>query len=322
MIVTGPTGSGKTTLLYSLLAQIHTVTKNIVTVEDPIEYQVPGVNQVQVDEKGKKTFAAVLRAMLRQDPDVIMIGEIRDKETAQIAFRASITGHLVLSTVHTNDAPAPSRASSLPGAPLHGGFEPHRRRLDAARPDPLPEVQGRVRPVRGGAPVPRALRERRPEIVLYRPVGCEHCNETGFRGRTGIYEILEMKETLRRLVTSGAPETMIRSAAIEGAWCRSGRTACRRPRGGDDARGGAARPALRGGGPGLDRAATPPSHRIFLSVPTAARVRARLRALPARVDARVGVRTRRLRSAGLASRPARTEPVGLPDAIDPPRFAP
>ena len=104
LIVTGPTGSGKTTLLYSILEQIHSVTKNIITAEDPIEHQVPGVNQVQVDERSKKTFASVLRAMLRQDPDVLMVGEVRDAETAQIAFRASITGHLVLSTVHTNDA--------------------------------------------------------------------------------------------------------------------------------------------------------------------------------------------------------------------------
>src|SRR5258705_3840546 len=106
VIVTGPTGSGKSTLLYSLLQEIHTVTKNIITVEDPVEYQIAGINQVQVDEKSKKTFAAILRAMLRQDPDIMMIGEIRDLETAQIAFRASITGHLVLSTVHTNDAPS------------------------------------------------------------------------------------------------------------------------------------------------------------------------------------------------------------------------
>ncbi|MEK7330664.1 MAG: GspE/PulE family protein, partial [Candidatus Eisenbacteria bacterium] len=106
ILVTGPTGSGKSTLLYAALRHIQSVSKNIVTVEDPVEYQIPGINQVQVDEKAKKSFAAALRAILRQDPDVIMIGEIRDKETAQIAFRASITGHLVLTTVHTNDAPS------------------------------------------------------------------------------------------------------------------------------------------------------------------------------------------------------------------------
>src|ERR1051325_2282113 len=104
VLVTGPTGSGKTTLIYAALQSIRDVSRNITTVEDPVEFQIPGLNQVQVDEKAKKTFANALRAILRQDPDVIMIGEIRDRETAQIAFRASVTGHLVLSTVHTNDA--------------------------------------------------------------------------------------------------------------------------------------------------------------------------------------------------------------------------
>src|SRR5439155_20187814 len=104
ILVTGPTGSGKSTLLYSCLRQIQDETKNIVTVEDPVEFQIRGINQVQVEEKAKKTFPAALRAILRQDPDVIMVGEIRDAETAQIAFRASVTGHLVLSTIHTNDA--------------------------------------------------------------------------------------------------------------------------------------------------------------------------------------------------------------------------
>src|SRR5262249_61912229 len=104
VLVPGPTGSGKSTLLYSGLRFIQHATKNIVTVEDPVEFQLPGINQVSVDEKAKKTFANSLRAILRQDPDVIMIGEIRDQETAQIAFRAAVTGHLVLSTIHTNDA--------------------------------------------------------------------------------------------------------------------------------------------------------------------------------------------------------------------------
>jgi len=216
LIVTGPTGSGKTTMLYSLLQHIHSVTKNIVTVEDPIEYQVAGVNQVQVDEKSKKTFAAILRAMLRQDPDVMMIGEIRDFETAQIAFRASITGHLVLSTVHTNDAPsAVTRLVDL-------GLQPYMvassltgvvsmrlvRTLCSKCKDPY-------------VPSPEELRllgldpREGADITLHRPVGCDHCFETGFRGRIGVFEVLDVTDPIRRLIASGAPESMIRQAALE-----------------------------------------------------------------------------------------------------------
>ncbi len=216
LIVTGPTGSGKTTMLYSLLQHIHSVTKNIVTVEDPIEYQVAGVNQVQVDEKSKKTFAAILRAMLRQDPDVMMIGEIRDFETAQIAFRASITGHLVLSTVHTNDAPsAVTRLVDL-------GLQPYMvassltgvvsmrlvRTLCSKCKDPY-------------VPTPDELRlmglnaREGADLTLHRPVGCEHCFETGFRGRIGVFEVLDVTDPLRRLISSGAPESMIRQVALE-----------------------------------------------------------------------------------------------------------
>jgi len=217
LIVTGPTGSGKTTLLYSILEQIHSVTKNIITAEDPIEHQVAGVNQVQVDEKSKKTFASVLRAMLRQDPDVMMVGEVRDAETAQIAFRASITGHLVLSTVHTNDAAsAVTRLVDL-------GLAPYMVSSALIAVISMRLVRT-LCPKCKDAYVPAAdlLRSMglsgsdARRLVLYRPVGCDLCNGTGYRGRTGIYEILEMKETLRRLVTSDASEAMIRVAAIEG----------------------------------------------------------------------------------------------------------
>lgn len=216
LIVTGPTGSGKTTLLYSILEQIHSVTKNIITAEDPIEHQVAGVNQVQIDERGKKTFASVLRAMLRQDPDVMMVGEVRDAETAQIAFRASITGHLVLSTVHTNDAAsAVTRLVDLGLAPYMVAsalIAVVSMRLVRTL---CPKCKDAYVP---SADVLRALGLAGSDarrLVLYRPVGCDVCNGSGYRGRTGIYEILEMKEGLRRLVTSGASETMIRSAAIE-----------------------------------------------------------------------------------------------------------
>jgi len=216
VVVTGPTGSGKTTLLYSLLQHIHSVTKNIVTVEDPIEYQVAGVNQVQVDEKSKKTFGAILRAMLRQDPDVMMIGEIRDTETAQIAFRAAITGHLVLSTVHTNDAAsAVTRLVDL-------GLQPFMvaSSLMAAVSMRLVRV---LCPKCKDAYVPTgddlrllgiSARDAR-DLVLFRPQGCEHCNETGYRGRTGVFEILDMTENVRRLVAGHAAESLIRRAAME-----------------------------------------------------------------------------------------------------------
>jgi type IV pilus assembly protein PilB len=216
LIVTGPTGSGKTTMLYSLLQHIHSVTKNIVTVEDPIEYQVAGVNQVQVDEKSKKTFAAVLRAMLRQDPDVMMIGEIRDVETAQIAFRASITGHLVLSTVHTTDAP--SAVTRL----LDLGLQPFMVSSSLISVISMrlvrmlcPKCKDKV------APSPEELRllgisgRDARDIVLHRPVGCENCNGTGYRGRTGVFEVLELNDSIRRLISGGVSESMLRQAAFE-----------------------------------------------------------------------------------------------------------
>jgi len=216
LIVTGPTGSGKTTMLYSLLQHIHSVTKNIVTVEDPIEYQVAGVNQVQVDEKSKKTFAAILRAMLRQDPDVMMIGEIRDLETAQIAFRASITGHLVLSTVHTNDAPsAVTRLVDL-------GLQPYMVASSLVCVISMRLVRTLCPKCKDTyAPTGDELRQLGiaardfSDLALHRPVGCEHCAETGYRGRIGVFEVLELDDSLRRLIASGAPESMIRQAAFE-----------------------------------------------------------------------------------------------------------
>ena len=216
LMVTGPTGSGKTTMLYSLLQHIHSVTKNIVTVEDPIEYQVAGVNQVQVDEKSKKTFAAILRAMLRQDPDVMMIGEIRDFETAQIAFRASITGHLVLSTVHTNDAPsAITRLVDL-------GLQPYMVASSLAGIVSMRLVRTLCPKCKDPyVPSPEELHllglaaREGADLTLYRPVGCEHCFETGFRGRIGVFEVLDVTDPIRRLISTGAPESVIRQAALE-----------------------------------------------------------------------------------------------------------
>jgi len=216
LLVTGPTGSGKSTLLYGALKHIQSVTKNIVTVEDPVEYQIPGINQVQVDEKAKKSFPAALRAILRQDPDVIMIGEIRDKETAQIAFRASITGHLVLTTVHTNDAPsAVTRLVDL-------GLEPF---MVASA---LVGVVS-MRLVRTLCPKCKETYEVSAEslnrlgardlghgtVQLSRGRGCAHCRSTGYHGRMGIFETLEVTEELRRMITQNVSDAAIRTAALE-----------------------------------------------------------------------------------------------------------
>ncbi len=216
LLVTGPTGSGKSTLLYSALRFIQHETKNLVTVEDPVEFQLPGINQVQVDEKAKKTFPGALRAILRQDPDVIMIGEIRDKETAQIAFRASVTGHLVLSTVHTNDAAgAVTRlldlglepfmvASSLLGVVsmrLVRTLCPRCRETYDANASNLNRL------------VPGSASDG--NVVLSRGRGCNHCHDTGYHGRLGIFEVLEVDERIRSLIVSGAPDSSIRQAAVE-----------------------------------------------------------------------------------------------------------
>jgi type IV pilus assembly protein PilB len=217
ILVTGPTGSGKSNMLYSCLRHVQDETKNIMTVEDPIEFRLTGINQVQVDERAKKTFASALRAILRQDPDVIMIGEIRDQETAQIAFRASITGHLVLSTLHTNDsASAVTRLVDL-------GLEPF---MVASA---LVAVVA-VRLVRTLCPrckepyeVDASTLNRlglhdaaMPGLKLHRGRGCPHCRQTGYMGRTGIFEVLEINDHVRSLVLRGATDAAIRVAATEG----------------------------------------------------------------------------------------------------------
>ena len=215
VLVTGPTGSGKSTLLYSALRHLQHETKNIVSVEDPVEFQLGGINQVQVDEKAKKTFPAALRAILRQDPDIIMIGEIRDKETAQIAFRAAVTGHLVLSTLHTNDAAsAVTRLVDL-------GLEPFMVATSL-----IGVVAMRL--VRTLCPRCREAYETEAgslnrlmsgnlegTVTLHRGRGCSHCRETGYAGRTGIFEMFEVDETIRSLVVSNSADNVIRHAAVE-----------------------------------------------------------------------------------------------------------
>ena len=214
ILVTGPTGSGKTTTLYAALTHINAPDKNIITVEDPVEYQLLGVGQMQVNPKINLTFAAGLRSILRQDPDVIMIGEIRDRETAEIAIHASLTGHLVFSTLHTNDAA--SAATRL----IDMGIEPFlvassvvavlaQRLLRQVCSDcKQPYHPDDEELIRLGIVPPRV----RP--TFYRGAGCPTCTQTGYRGRTGIFELLVLDDEIRRLIGNKADSASIRQAAM------------------------------------------------------------------------------------------------------------
>ena len=196
VLVTGPTGSGKTTSLYASLQTVDTSTTNVLTVEDPIEYELSGIGQTQVNAKIDLSFAKALRAILRQDPDVIMIGEIRDHETAQIAVQASLTGHLVLATLHTNDAPsAVTRLTDM-------GIEPFL--LSSSLLGVLAQ-----RLVRKLCPECR----RKDEHGKYHPVGCEACAHTGYKGRTGVYELMVANDQVRSLIHQQAPESVLLAAA-------------------------------------------------------------------------------------------------------------
>jgi general secretion pathway protein E len=197
VLVTGPTGSGKTTTLYSALRRLDRTTTNIMTVEDPIEYDLGGIGQTQVNAKIDMSFARALRAILRQDPDVVMIGEIRDLETAQIAVQASLTGHLVLATVHTNDA-----ASSITRL-VDMGVEPFL--LSSSLLGVL--AQRLVRKLCPHCKTPAADGDG------YKPVGCPQCAQTGYSGRTGIYELISLDDALRERIHRGANEADLRRAA-------------------------------------------------------------------------------------------------------------
>jgi general secretion pathway protein E len=232
LLVTGPTGSGKTTTLYACLSEINSPDINILTVEDPVEYQLEGISQTQVNSKIDLTFASGLRSFLRQDPDVIMVGEIRDRETAEVAITASLTGHLVLSTVHTNDAAGGITrlidmgiepflvASSLVGLlaqrlvrrpcyecarPVH----PSEEMLRELSLDPATFYAGKYNfPLVKGIHPP-------PVGTVYEPVGCPACQQLGYRGRTGIYELLMINDQVRRLSLEKADAGQIRTAAME-----------------------------------------------------------------------------------------------------------
>jgi MSHA biogenesis protein MshE len=213
VLVTGPTGSGKTTTLYAALAELNTPDRKIITVEDPVEYRLPGITQVQVNEKIDLTFARVLRSTLRQDPDVILVGEIRDEETAQIGLRAALTGHLVFSTLHTKDAAStPLRLIDM-GAPsymvatsVHAVIAQRLVRLicESCGIDVEPDAHEArwLEAVLGSTP---GRRYRRGQ-------GCSHCNGLGYTGRTGVYEMLEMSPDLVRAANTADPNAFLEAA--------------------------------------------------------------------------------------------------------------
>ena len=212
ILVTGPTGSGKTTTLYAALNRIHSVEKNIITVEDPVEYQLQGVGQIHVNPKVGLTFASGLRSILRQDPDVIMVGEIRDRETAEIAIQASLTGHMVLSTLHTNDAP--SALTRL----IDMGVEPFlaSSSLSAVLAQRLVRV---ICPRCKEAYSPNETEAGyfdSPPKELFRGKGCDYCNETGYYGRQAIFELLIITDEVRHLISEKADAQSIRASAVQG----------------------------------------------------------------------------------------------------------
>ena len=215
LLMSGPTGSGKTSTLYSILSKLNTPEVSVVTVEDPVEYQLNGIAQVQVSEKVGLTFAAALRSILRQDPNIIMIGETRDHETAQIAIQASLTGHLVLSTIHTNSAPATiTRLVDM-------GIEPFliassitcviAQRLVRKLHDckeaytPTPAIIERL-----GITAAEAK-----DITFYQPKGCADCADTGYKGRLAIFEIMEMNNAIAKLTMEKSNTSVIRKAATD-----------------------------------------------------------------------------------------------------------
>lgn len=212
IFATGPTGSGKTTTLYAILNELNSLDRNLISIEDPIEYQLPGVSQAQVNVKAGLTFAGGLRSMLRQDPDIVMVGEIRDKETAEVAIHASLTGHLVLATIHANDT-----ASTITRL-FHMGVEPF---LVASSVICI-LAQRLVRKIcpeckTDYVPPPEALEHLGipPGTTLHRGQGCEFCRETGFIGRTGVYELMTVDDELRQLISTEASAPLIKKKALE-----------------------------------------------------------------------------------------------------------
>ncbi len=213
VLVTGPTGSGKSTSLYAALNQLNTVEKNIITIEDPVEYQLEGLTQVQVNKKAGLTFAAGLRSMMRADPDIIMVGEIRDRETAQIAIESALTGHLVLSTLHTNDAPgAVNRLIEMGIEPFLVGSA-----VDCVVAQRLARLLCEECKKRVTLPA-EVMRANGFNVGLdlecYEPVGCARCGGSGYKGRVGLYEVMWVSETIRSLAVAREPAETIAHAAV------------------------------------------------------------------------------------------------------------
>ena len=218
VLITGPTGSGKSTTMYASLASLNSVKKNIITLEDPIERRMDGINQIQINPKAGVTFASGLRSILRNDPDIIMVGEIRDFETAKISVESALTGHLVLSTLHTNDsAGAISRLSDmgvekyLTSSALLGVVAQRLMRVLC----PVCKRPYKISRDELLNTIPDFPFDGEKEIELYRAHGCLSCNNTGYKGRVGIYEFLSVDENMQRLILSGASSTEIRRYAVE-----------------------------------------------------------------------------------------------------------
>ena len=217
ILVTGPTGSGKSTTLYTTLNEVAKPEINVITVEDPVEYRMAGINQVQVNPKAGLTFASALRSILRSDPDVVLLGEIRDHETAQIAIEASLTGHLVLSTLHTNNAPsAITRLTEMDIEPFLVGSALDcvvaqrlaRRLCDRCREAYVPPVESLVNLNIG-------FTDDMPAPSLFRPVGCQACSQTGYRGRVALHEVMTVTEEIERLAVARASSIEIGRVARE-----------------------------------------------------------------------------------------------------------
>jgi len=216
VLVTGPTGSGKTNTLYSALQRINTPEVNIITAEDPVEFNLPGINQVQMKEQIGLNFAAALRSFLRQDPNIILVGEIRDFETAEVAIKAAMTGHLVLSTLHTNDAPSSiNRLMNMGIEPFLVATSVHMivaqrlvRRICSGCKEPVEAP--------AGALINVGFTEREAKTVkLFKGRGCDRCSQTGYKGRVGLYEVMEVGDEVRELILSGASAVELRNKAIE-----------------------------------------------------------------------------------------------------------
>ncbi|MFL5872555.1 MAG: GspE/PulE family protein [Solirubrobacterales bacterium] len=218
VLVTGPTGSGKSTTLYAALQELNQVEKNIITIEDPVEYRLPGINQINVNRKAGLDFATGLRSMLRADPDIVMVGEIRDGETARIAIEAALTGHMMLTTLHTNDAPGAitrltkmgieafliaSAVDCVVAQRLARKLCSHCKRRTVIPPQALEEAD-----LRAGV-----------EIEAYEPVGCPRCSQSGYRGRVGLYSVMQLSERIKEMAVAAAPEAEIGAVAREEGMC-------------------------------------------------------------------------------------------------------